>query len=127
LGENMSSRLFQTIRERKGLCYEVQSDLVAFSDAGLLQIYLALSPGNLGEALGGISDILADLRENGVSERELEEAKAYVIGQNRISLENTAAQMMWAGETTLFFNDWIDPEESHRQIAAVTSAEIRAA
>ncbi len=127
LGENMSSRLFQTIRERKGLCYEVQSDLVAFSDAGLLQIYLALSPGNLREALGGISDILADLRENGVSDRELEEAKAYVIGQNRISLENTAAQMMWAGETTLFFNDWIDPEEAHRQIAEVTSGEIRAA
>lgn len=127
LGENMSSRLFQMIREQKGLCYEIQSDLVSFSDAGLLQIYLALSPGNLGEALKGISDILADLRENGVSDQELEESKAYIIGQNRISLENTSAQMMWAGETMLFFNDWIDPEESHRHIEEVTSEEIRSA
>src|SRR5690606_29495792 len=95
LGENMSSRLFQVIREQRGLCYEVQSDLVSFSDAGLLQIYLALSPGNLDEALRGISVILADLRENGVSDQELEESKAYIVGQNRISLENTSAQMMW--------------------------------
>ncbi len=127
LGENMSSRLFQTIREQKGLCYEVQSDLVSFSDAGLLQIYLALSPGNLAEALEGISDILTDLRENGVSDQELEESKAYIVGQNRISLENTSSQMMWAGETMLFFDDWIDPEESHRHIEEVTSEEIRAA
>ena len=127
LGENMSSRLFQTIREQKGLCYEVQSDLVSFSDAGLLQIYLALSPENLAEALKGISDILADLRENGVSDQELAESKSYIVGQNRISLENTSSQMMWAGETLLFFDDWIDPEESHRHIEEVTSKEIRAA
>lgn len=127
LGENMSSRLFQAIREQKGLCYEVQSDLVSFSDAGLLQIYLALSPENLGEALEGIADILADLRENGVSDQELEESKAYIVGQNRISLENTSSQMMWAGETMLFFDEWIDPEESHRHIEEVTSDDIRAA
>jgi len=127
LGENMSSRLFQAIREQKGLCYEVQSDLVSFSDAGLLQIYLALSPENLGEALKGIADILADLRENGVSDQELEESKAYIVGQNRISLENTSSQMMWAGETMLFFNDWIDPEDSHRHIEDVTSDDIRSA
>ncbi len=127
LGENMSSRLFQTIREQKGLCYEVQSDMASFSDAGLLQIYLALSPKNLKEALYGISDILNDLRENGVSDQELEESKAYIIGQNRISLENTSAQMMWAGETLLFFDDWIDPEDSHRRVEEVTSADIRSA
>jgi predicted Zn-dependent peptidase len=127
LGENMSSRLFQAIREQKGLCYEVQSDLVSFSDAGLLQIYLALSPENLGEALKGIADILADLRENGVSDQELEESKAYLVGQNRISLENTSSQMMWAGETMLIFDEWIDPEDSHRHIEEVTSDELRAA
>lgn len=127
LGENMSSRLFQTIREQKGLCYEIQSDVVSFSDAGLLQIYLALSPGNLRKALAGISDILSDLRENGVRDEELEEAKAFLIGQNRISLENTSSQMMWAGETLLFFNEWIDPEGIHRKIEEVTSADIRQA
>ncbi len=127
LGENMSSRLFQTIREKMGLCYEVQSDLVSFADSGLLQIYLALSPGNLGEALDGISGILEDIRENGVSDEELEEAKAFLVGQNRISLENTSAQMMWAGETLLFFDDYVDPEECHRRIEEVTPADIRVA
>jgi predicted Zn-dependent peptidase len=127
LGENMSSRLFQTIREQKGLCYEVQSDLAVFSDAGLLQIYLALSPKNLKKALRGITGITDDLRENGVTDQELEEAKSYLIGQNRISLENTSAQMMWAGETFLFYDEWIDPEEIHQQVEAVTSADIREA
>lgn len=127
LGENMSSRLFQVIREQRGLCYEVQSDLVSFADAGALQIYLALGPANLGEALRAISGILGDLRARGVTPTELEEAKSFVVGQNRISLENTSAQMMWAGESLLYFNDWIDPEIAHRNLEAVTLADIREA
>lgn len=127
LGENMSSRLFQEIREQRGLCYEVQSDLVSFADAGALQIYLALSPGNLSEALGSISEILEDLRNRGVQKDELEEAKSYVIGQNRISLENTASQMMWAGESLLYFDDWIDPEEAHGLLEKVTLADVHEA
>lgn len=127
LGENMSSRLFQVIREQRGLCYEVQSDLVSFSDAGALQIYLALSPANLAQALRAISTILEDLRTRGATAVELEEAKSYVIGQNRISLENTSAQMMWAGESLLYFNEWIDPEVAHQHLEAVTLADIHAA
>ncbi|HRQ87662.1 MAG TPA: pitrilysin family protein [Bacteroidia bacterium] len=125
LGENMSSRLFQVIREQRGLCYEVQSDLISFADAGALQIYLALSPANLSEALRSISSILDDLRNRGVRGEELDEAKSFVVGQNRISLENTSSQMMWAGESLLYFNEWIDPEEAHRQLAKVTLDEIR--
>lgn len=127
LGENMSSRLFQVIREQRGLCYEVQSDLISFSDAGALQIYLALSPANLPGALRAISGILDDLRTRGVKAEELDEAKSFVIGQNRITLENTSAQMMWAGESLLYFDDWIDPEDAHRQLEAVTLDEVRAA
>ncbi len=127
LGENMSSRLFQAVREQLGLCYEVQSDLVSFADAGALQIYLALSPENLAEALRAISSILDDLRTRGVRGSELEEAKSFVIGQNRISLENTSSQMMWAGESLLYFDDWIDPEDAHRQLEKVTLDDVRAA
>ncbi|MEX2579343.1 MAG: pitrilysin family protein [Verrucomicrobiales bacterium] len=125
LGGNMSSRLFQKIREQLGLCYEVQSDIVSFSDAGLLQIYLALSPENLKEALEGVSNVLENLRKNTVSDAELAGAKAYLVGQSRISLENTAAQMMWAGESLLFFDDWLDPEEAHRKIQGVTAGDVR--
>ena len=127
LGENMSSRLFQELREKRGLCYEVQSDFVSFADAGLIQIYLALSPGHLQEALGAIDEVLRELAENGVSESELESAKAYIVGQSRISLENTASQMMWAGECFLFFDDWRDPEEAHQKIEETSLSDVHAA
>ncbi|MDF1859478.1 MAG: pitrilysin family protein [Verrucomicrobiales bacterium] len=124
LGENMSSRLFQELREERALCYEVQSDLVSFADGGLIQIYVALSPENLEEALFAISKVAKELVNDGVTAEELEDAKSFVIGQSRISLENTASQMMWAGESLLFFDDWLDPEEIHRRIEAVTLEEV---
>ncbi len=127
LGENMSSRLFQVIREQRGLCYEVQSDLVSFADAGALQIYLALGPENLTKALRAISSIIEDLRARGVRPDELEEAKSFVIGQNRISLENTSSQMMWAGESLLYFDGWMDPEEAHHLLGRTTLEEVHAA
>jgi len=124
LGENMSSRLFQELREERALCYEVQSDLVSFSDGGLLQIYVALTTENLNEALDGITKVVSDLARDGVTERELETAKSFLIGQNQISMENTASRMMWAGECLLFFDDWLDPEEVHRRIDAVTLEDV---
>jgi len=124
LGENMSSRLFQSIREQRALCYEVQSDLVSFADAGIIQTYLALGPENLGRALEALSEVLDDIRRRGVSAAELHAAKAYVVGQSRIGLENTASQMMWAGECLLFFDDWRDPEEAHRLIEAVSAEDV---
>ena len=127
LGENMSSRLFQELREERALCYEVQSDLVSFDDAGLVQIFLALSPGNLEEALSSISRIAGELIKDGVSVDELEEAKSFIIGQSSISLENTAAQMMWAGECLLFFDELKNPDEAHRRIAETTLDEVNAA
>ncbi|MEM6279609.1 MAG: pitrilysin family protein [Verrucomicrobiota bacterium] len=127
LGENMSSRLFQELREEKALCYEVQSDCVSFDDAGLVQIYLALSPQNLEEALVSISQIASDLVRNGVSASELEEAKSFLVGQSRISLENTAAQMMWAGECLLFFDELRESEEAHRRILETTLEEVHKA
>lgn len=124
LGENMSSRLFQVLREQKGLCYEIQSDVVSFHDAGCLQIYTALHPENLREALDAFSGIAADFCDKRVSVRELNEAKAFLIGQSRISLENTASQMMWAGESILSYDEWIDPEHIYEQVAAVTREEV---
>lgn len=124
LGENMSSRLFQELREERALCYEIQSDLVSFADGGLIQIFLALSPENLEEALYGISKVRNSLVNDGVSEEELEAAKSFLTGQSRISLENTASQMMWAGECLLFFDEWLDPVEIHRRIEAVTLEEV---
>ncbi len=127
LGENMSSRLFQVIREQKGLCYEIQSDMVSFADAGLLQIYTALHPENLGEALNAVSSTIGDLWKNGVSEEELDRAKSYLIGQSRLSLESTASRMMWAGESILAFDRWIEPDELHDKVRELNTDDIQQA
>ncbi|MBL9160426.1 MAG: insulinase family protein [Verrucomicrobiales bacterium] len=126
LGENMSSRLFQELRERDGLCYEVQSDIMSFEDAGLLHIYVALDPAEAIRALKTLRAILADFVNRPPSDESLDEAKSYLIGQSRIALENTASQMMWAGECLLSFGEVIDPEIVHQRLAAVTPSEVRA-
>ncbi|MCB1076510.1 MAG: insulinase family protein [Verrucomicrobiae bacterium] len=125
LGENMSSRLFQELREREGLCYEVQSDIMAFEDTGLLHVYVALDPSQVGRALTTLRRVLAEFAESPPGIQELEEAKSYLIGQSRIALENTASQMMWAGECLLSFGKVIDPEQVHQRLTAVTPAEIQ--
>ncbi|MCB1229075.1 MAG: insulinase family protein [Verrucomicrobiae bacterium] len=126
LGENMSSRLFQELREREGLCYEIQSDLMSFEETGLLHIYVALDPDQLPRALDQLHRVLRGFVEKAPSVQELDEAKSYVIGQSRIALENTAAQMSWAGECLLSFDTVIDPETVHRRLSAVVPDEIQA-
>lgn len=126
LGENMSSRLFQKLREREGLCYEVQSDIMAFEDTGLLHVYVALDPAEAGRALATLRRVLGGFVDRPPSGAELDEAKSYLIGQSRIALENTASQMMWAGECLLSFGEVIDPEFVHRRLAAVAPGEVQA-
>ena len=125
LGENMSSRLFQVLREEAALCYEIQSDIMSFDDAGLLHMFIALDPENVTEALEIIAQVLKSFRDKPVSESELEEAKSYLIGQSRIALENTASQMMWSGESLLAFNGLVQPSEVFDQIKQVTVEEIQ--
>ncbi|MCB1236654.1 MAG: insulinase family protein [Verrucomicrobiae bacterium] len=126
LGENMSSRLFQELREREGICYEVQSDTMTFDDAGFLHLYVALAPENLPATLASVGRILGDFRERPPAGAELEEAKAYLIGQSRVALENTVSEMMWAGETLLAHDEVLDPEIVHARIEAVTPPAVRA-
>lgn len=125
LGENSSSRLFQEVRERAGLCYEISSDIMAFEDTGLISIYVALDPGEIARALRTVRSIVDSFSKVDPPESDLDEAKSYLIGQSCIALENTAAQMMWAGECLLSFNEVIDPEVVHRRLASVGPAEIR--
>jgi predicted Zn-dependent peptidase len=97
---------------------------MAFEDAGLLHLYLALTPENLDAALGTIRRILNQLAAREVTASELEEAKRYTIGQSRIALENTASQMIWAGECLLSFGEVKDPDSVHQKLAAVTPRNI---
>ncbi len=126
LGENMSSRLFQKLRERRGLCYSVQSGVVSLEDTGALTVFAALDPANLEKALKMILRELEGLRERPPGRRELRKAQDYTIGQTLMGLESTTNQIIWMGESLLGYGKVIDPEEAERRLLAVTPEEVQA-
>jgi predicted Zn-dependent peptidase len=127
LGENMSSRLFQVVREDRGLAYNIYSSLSFFDDTGDLVISAGLDTANLSKTLKLILRELRHLATTPPAATELRRARDYVIGQMDLSLENTESQMMWLGEQLLGYGRIIPAPEIKRLLARVTAAEIRAA
>lgn len=126
LGENMSSRLFQKLREKHGFCYSVHSGMVSLSDAGLLNIYAGLDPSKLQRAVQMILQELQRVCHRAPSKDELRKAQDYTIGQTLISLESTTNQMMWMGESILGYRKILNPAEIEQKILEVTPEEVRA-
>jgi predicted Zn-dependent peptidase len=127
LGENMSSRLFQVIRERHGLAYSIQSSTSYFSDTGALLISAGLDTRRLHRALALILVELRKLSKQPPSAVELQRAKDYAIGQMRLGLESTANRMMWLGEHLLAYGTIQSPAEVEQRIIAVTPADVQTA
>jgi predicted Zn-dependent peptidase len=125
LGENMSSRLFQVIREDRGLAYSIYSTPSFFHDTGDLVISAGLDTEELRPTLRLIIRELGQLVERPPSTAELRRARDYVIGQIDLSLENTENQMNWLGEQLLGYGEVIGPEEIHRRLRSVTASQIR--
>jgi predicted Zn-dependent peptidase len=126
LGENMSSRLFQVIREDRGLAYSIYSTPSFFGDAGDLVISAGLDTDNLTKTLQLIVRELRRIREAAPSAAELRRARDYVIGQIDLSLESTDNQMNWLGEQLLGYGRIFRPAEVKRRLREVTAGEIRA-
>jgi predicted Zn-dependent peptidase len=127
LGENMSSRLFQVLREDHGLAYSVCSSLSFYDDVGALVISAGLDTDNLPGAVKLIMEEVTRLRTRLVGAAELRRARDYLIGQIDLSLENTENQMMWLAEQLLGYGRTVAPDYIKRRLAAVTSSEIREA
>jgi predicted Zn-dependent peptidase len=125
LGENMSSRLFQLVREKHGLAYSVHSSMHLFDETGALVISAGLEKARTNKALQLIFSELARLMEKPVSAQEMKRAKDYAIGQLEIGLESTINQMMWIGENKLSFGHLIQPDEVMSRIQSVTAADIQ--
>ena len=112
LGETASSRLFLDMREERGLCYHVSSDVTLFDEVGAFEIHAGLDPEGREEALECIFKHLRDLAENGPAPGELERAKRLAISQAKLALETTASHAAWVGESLLDFgripsqNEW---------------------
>lgn len=125
LGENMSSRLFQVVREDHGLAYSIYSSLSFLDDVGSLTISAGLDTAHLSKTLALILKELKRLKESPVPEEELQRARDYLTGQIDLSLENTENQMMWVGEQVLGYGHIVHPSEVKRQIAQVKAAEVQ--
>jgi predicted Zn-dependent peptidase len=125
LGENMSSRLFQVIREEHGLTYNIQSSLSSWEDTGDLTISAGLSPDELAKTLRLIRRELDRLQDKLPSRKELNRARDYVIGQFDLNLESTESHMMWLGEQWVNFGHFNEPEVIKDRLHAVTPGVVR--
>ena len=120
LGEKADSRLFQSLRERRGLCYSVGSEVSVLEETGLLTIAVGLETRNLRAALRLIRQEVDAICARPLSARAVREAKDYLIGQHRLGQESTTNQMMWVGESVLGHGRVVLPSEAEASFAAVT-------
>jgi len=125
LGENMSSRLFQKLREKYGFCYSVQSGMVALADAGVINISAGLDTGKLRKALRVILEEVEACCHKAPSRAELRKAQDYTMGQTLMGMESTTNQMMWLGESLLGHGKILDPVKIQERICAVTPEQIQ--
>lgn len=126
LGDGMSSRLFQEIREKRGLAYSVSSFLTSFRKAGYLAIYAGLGADSVREALDVVREQLRALRENGLSDEELARAKSQIKGSMLLSLESSGARMSRMAVNDIYYGRQITPAEVAQSISAVTHEDVRA-
>jgi predicted Zn-dependent peptidase len=127
LGGTMSSRLFQKVREERGLAYSVYSAVNAFRDAGILMIYAGTSPDKGNEVLDVIGAELRDLREKGPSAHEVQVAKEHLKGSLMLSLESTSSRMSNLARQFLYHGRSFPMSETLRRLEKVTRAEVHRA
>ncbi len=125
LGENMSSRLFQVVREDRGLAYSIHSNVTLFDDVGALTIAAGLDAEQIPAVMKLVLRELWRLIDKDPPVAELRQARDYVVGQLELGLESTENQMMWIGEQ-IFACDRIVPADEYKQeLLGVTSGHIR--
>jgi predicted Zn-dependent peptidase len=125
LGGGMSSRLFQEIREKRGLVYTVYSFQAAYRGAGLFGVYAGTSPQNVAECISVVSEQFEQLREKPVSASELRLAKEHIKGSLTLSLESTSSRMIRLGRSEFSLGRQLSTEEIEQRVEAVTADQIQ--
>jgi len=126
LGGGMSSRLFQEIREKRGLAYSVYSYAEQYSDTGLLGVYAGCQPRRTEEVISICRDQLADVAEHGITPDELTRGKGQLRGSLVLGLEDTGSRMSRIGKSELVHGDLLAVSEILERIASVTLDDVRA-
>ena len=125
LGRGMSSRLFQEVREKRGLSYDISSRMQFFQDAGMFTVTAGLDPTKAKDALATIDRELKRIREKPVSAAELKRTKEFLIGNFRLSHEKVTSKLFFYGQTMLSFGRLVSPQEQIEGIRAVTAADVK--
>ena len=125
LGGGMSSRLFQEIREKRGLAYSVYSFAPSYSDAGLFGIYAGCSPAKTSQVAELMLSEFRGIASRGVTEEEMRRASGQLSGASALALEDSDTRMSRLGRSELTLGEFLDLDEALRRIAMVTPDDVR--
>lgn len=120
LGGGMSSRLFQTVREKLGLAYSVYSYLSSYVQTGVVYFYAGVNPSKVDSAYQSILDEIQSVASKGITERELNRAKEQLKGSTVLSGESTASQMLSYGKRLLLVNEIFDMDAEFEKLSSLT-------
>ena len=125
LGGGMSSRLFQEIREKRGLAYSVYSYAQQFAGSGLLGFYAGCNPSKAVEVVEIIRSVLSDVSDNGMTHEEIERAKGAVRGSLVLSQEDSGSRMSRIGKNEIVYGQVMDFDDILKAISRVSATDIR--
>ena len=126
LGGGMSSRLFQEVREKRGLAYSVYSFAAGYADSGYFGLYAGCAPAKVAEVVGLLGDEWTRLATDGVSDDELERGIGQLSGGLVLGMEDTGSRMSRLGKPELVYGEYISLDEALRRVQAVTADDVRA-
>jgi len=124
LGGGMASRLFQEIREERGLAYSVYSHPTAYEDSGYLTVYLGTAPKRAQEALGVVDEVVASIAADGVTESERAIAAGYLEGSMLLGLEDSGGRMGRLGHSLMQLDHITTVDEHVARLRAVTTDDV---
>ena len=121
----MSARLFQEVREKRGLAYSVYSYLSSFPECASLNIYAGVNPSKVQEAYEAILEVIKTMKEKGITEDEFLRSREQMKASMFFSNESSNSQMLLYGRYMLYFNQVFDFEEKLDRINAMTHAKAQ--
>ncbi len=124
LGGNMSSRLFENLREHNGLCYDISSSYKKHSDVGEMHIHAGVDTTNVFKSIDAILYELKVLKDSPVEKDELERAKNYIKGQFLLAIEATSSRMLWLGDRHMVHKRIPDVKNILKDIDSISSKDI---
>jgi predicted Zn-dependent peptidase len=125
LGGSMGSRLFEEIREKRGLCYSVYAVAHAYADMPILQLGSGLESAKCVEAYARMREIVDELRDKGPTKEEVDRARAYAAGRLVLAFESTNAVARYAASQKVVFDEDVDPDVAIASLDAVTFEQVR--